>query len=268
MWTLDEATDSAFMDNEHILIQNVPELTSFGYVSHSSDYFASRAVKLSAKSLEKLSYIEEGSEGFKGFMFNDDGQVIVYPRLRDLYVGDFKKGIDKFTTDRSIIPFPALQHLRIHSSCIFKDDTLFRGSTNTLVSLDIGLHPDIVDIFRKYKVFTQGAYPNILHVSATLDCYRNSILPADEFVVAAFELISPATQSMSIIGDNPYQRISSVIPTCPYLENIQILHLEKAELSVLEILDVLKGIPCVTDFGCRFQGIDSELNAIQDSVIP
>ncbi|KAJ1785259.1 hypothetical protein LPJ59_006185, partial [Coemansia sp. RSA 2399] len=93
------------------------------------------------------------------------------------------------------------------------------------------------------------------------------MLPAGEFAEAAFGLVSPATQSLKINGRIPYQHIKGVIPTCPYLGDIQILILG-TELSMLEVLDIFKHFPHVTDFGCRFRGIDSELDAIQDKLIP
>ncbi|KAJ1888904.1 hypothetical protein LPJ81_006230, partial [Coemansia sp. IMI 209127] len=215
-----------------------------------------------------LRYCGEGSGSLKDVLFDDDGQVIVYPRLRDLCVFDCNDGKGELKTDKSIVPFPVLQHLRVYSNCIFKDDTLFRGSGKTLISLGIGLHRGFVDIFRKYKLFSQGAYPNILHISATHDIKSSLALPADEFAKAVFGLISAATQSMTINGGIAYQHIASIMPTSPYLKNIQILKCTSAILSLLEILGVFKYFPHMTDFECSFQGIDSDLGAIQDKLIP
>ncbi|KAJ1789978.1 hypothetical protein LPJ59_005247, partial [Coemansia sp. RSA 2399] len=96
---------------------------------------------------------------------------------------------------------------------------------------------------------------------------RGLTLSYDEYIEAAFGLVSLATQSMTINGFIPYQHIKGVIPTCPYLDNIQILIL-KTSLSLLEVLDIFKYFPHVTDFGCSFRRIDSELVAIQDKLIP
>ncbi|KAJ2394729.1 hypothetical protein GGI23_004580, partial [Coemansia sp. RSA 2559] len=200
------------MGNANILIENAPELASFCYRKKSNHEFASWVIKKSATTLEKLDYGENGSRGFKDFMFDNDGQLIVYPKLRYMRVFDSSDGKGEFTADKSIIPFPALQHLSVNSSCVFKDNTIFRGSSDTLISLDIGLHRGFVDIFRKYKVFSQGTHPNILHVSARLDNKHGLTLPADEFAEAAFGLVSPATQSIKLIGDVSYQYIASAIP--------------------------------------------------------
>ncbi|KAJ1891149.1 hypothetical protein LPJ81_005797, partial [Coemansia sp. IMI 209127] len=211
---------------------------------------ASWAIKKSAVTLENLHY--GGTDGgvLKEFMFDDDGQVIVYPRLRDLQVYDSSNAKGERTTHESIVPFPVLQRLMVHSSCVFKDDTLFRGSSATLVSLDIGLHRGFVDILREYKVFSQGTHSNMIHINVALDHRDGLTLSDDEFAEAAFGLVSPSTQSLTINTFTPYQCISNAIPTCPYLGNIQILHLENTELSVLEIFNILKHFPHVTDFGC------------------
>ncbi|KAJ1907040.1 hypothetical protein LPJ81_001015, partial [Coemansia sp. IMI 209127] len=230
--------------------------------------FAIWVIKKSAATLKKLDYGDNGSRGLKDFMLNDDGQVVVYPKLRDMRVFDSSDAKSELTTDKSLVPFPALHHLSVNSSCAFKDNTLFRGSSDSLISLDIGLHRRFVDIFRKYKVFSQGAYPNIIHVTARLDNKHGLTLPSDEFAEAAFGLVSPSTQSIKLIGDVSYQHIASAIPACPYLENIQILFLVIDEMSLLEILGILKYFPLVTDFGCSFWGIDSELAEIQDKLIP
>ncbi|KAJ1784749.1 hypothetical protein LPJ59_006290, partial [Coemansia sp. RSA 2399] len=249
-------------------MNNAPELTSFRYSADFDVKFANWITKKSAQTLEKLGYHGKGSKCLKDFLFDDDGQVIVYPRLRDLCAIDFSDDKPELTTDRSIVPFPALQRLEMHSSCVFKDDTLFRGFDGTLTSLDISLHRGFVDIFRKYEVFSQGTHSNVIHVNVALDNRHGLKLPAGEFAEAAFGLVSPATQSLTINDFIPYQHIKGVIPTCPHLENIQILLLKNTELTVLEVLDIFKYIPHVTDFGCRFRGIDSELAAIQDKLIP
>ncbi|KAJ1786958.1 hypothetical protein LPJ59_005825, partial [Coemansia sp. RSA 2399] len=249
-------------------MNNAPELTSFRYSADFDVKFANWITKKSAQTLEKLRYYGKGSRSLKDFLLDDDGQVIVYPRLRDLRAIDSSDDKGELTTDKSIVPFPKLQRLGMNSSCVFKDDTLFRGFDGTLTSLDIGLHRGFVDIFRKYKVFSQGACPNLSHINVALDDIHGLTLSNDEFAEAAFGLVSPATQSLTINGLIPYQCISNVIHTCPYLGNIQILLLEKTELSVLEVLDIFKYFPHVTDFGCRFGGIDLELDAIQDKVIP
>ncbi|KAJ1886888.1 hypothetical protein LPJ81_006618, partial [Coemansia sp. IMI 209127] len=75
------------MDNKHILIHNATELiTSFRHHTGFKHEFASWIIRKSAATLEKLYYGEYGGGGFKDFMFDSEGQAIVYPRLRDLYV--------------------------------------------------------------------------------------------------------------------------------------------------------------------------------------
>ncbi|KAJ1785581.1 hypothetical protein LPJ59_006110, partial [Coemansia sp. RSA 2399] len=77
------------MANEHALFKHAPELiTSFYYPDGYNHELVSQIIKKSAATLEELYYGEEGGGGFKDFMFDDDGQVIVYPRLRDLRVFD------------------------------------------------------------------------------------------------------------------------------------------------------------------------------------
>ncbi|KAJ2399336.1 hypothetical protein GGI23_002715, partial [Coemansia sp. RSA 2559] len=97
-----EAGDLAYVSNEDKLIRNAPDLTSFHYYESLDSEFASWVVKKSANTLEKLHYGGNGGGGFKDFMFDDDGQVIVYPSLRDLRVRDSSDDKGEFTTDKSI----------------------------------------------------------------------------------------------------------------------------------------------------------------------
>ncbi|KAJ1797784.1 hypothetical protein LPJ59_002909, partial [Coemansia sp. RSA 2399] len=109
---MDMILGSPHMDNDNALIKHTPALTSFTCHEYLNYESAGRIIKKSAATLEKLHYGGNDGGGFTDFMFDDDGQVVVYPRLRDFYIQDYSDDKGEFTTDKSIVPFPVLQHLK------------------------------------------------------------------------------------------------------------------------------------------------------------
>ncbi|KAJ1884653.1 hypothetical protein LPJ81_007049, partial [Coemansia sp. IMI 209127] len=75
------------------------------------------------------------------FILDDGDKPIVYPRLETLkFSSRFNTEPDeKYRVDESVAPFPALRRLTWSSNYGFEDDTLFRGNSDTLEYLNIGV---------------------------------------------------------------------------------------------------------------------------------
>ncbi|KAJ2470564.1 hypothetical protein IWW56_006508, partial [Coemansia sp. RSA 2131] len=43
----------------------------------------------------------------------------------------------------------------------FKDDTLFRGTSNTLEYISMNVNTEVIEMAQKYKVFGSNKYPNL-----------------------------------------------------------------------------------------------------------
>ncbi|KAJ1937824.1 hypothetical protein EC988_007768, partial [Linderina pennispora] len=80
-------------------------------------------------------------------MTNNDGSVVVYPKLHDLRLKT-AEGFFRMTARPSIdgVPFPALRSLAIHGRNSFLDDSILRGSEDSLTFLDMNLRNSTIDI--------------------------------------------------------------------------------------------------------------------------
>ncbi|KAJ2215350.1 hypothetical protein EV179_002298 [Coemansia sp. RSA 487] len=152
-------------------------------------------------------------------------------------------------------PFPALEYLKLYPGRIFDDYALFQRCSNTLINLDIELDRKTVDILEKTNVFSGAKNSQLCHITLRIAFDSRITMSAVEFVKFAVGLSTPATRTLAINGDIPYQSIIRVIPTCPYAEKLQILDLREVNLSLSEMIS--------GDFGGIYRelcsGIDSGL---------
>ncbi|KAJ2552954.1 hypothetical protein EV175_003117 [Coemansia sp. RSA 1933] len=201
----------------------------------------------SAAMLESLIIRNYDMQDLRSFFFDETDRAIIYPRLRKLgfYNDDRFRGEEKFRVNKEISVFPVLRSLKWQSEYIFDDDTLFRGNSDTLKKLDIELGKDLVQVLQRYSVFSNGRYSQLCHVS-TQDAGINSTMriSANEHVRLGVSLIVPETKFFSFSG----YRLSDleIISESPYLENIQVLRLTEAEVSLKSLFGLVKLLPNVT----------------------
>ncbi|KAJ2896929.1 hypothetical protein GGI21_004997 [Coemansia aciculifera] len=104
--------------------------------------------------------------GRSGLILDSHSNGIVYPCLNwlgfETWYREPEMGLrPKF---RSLVPFPALRHIRI-SYYGFGDDTLFRGNAATLENLCMRMDTDTVAMLRRCQVFTHNSHPHLRSVT-------------------------------------------------------------------------------------------------------
>ncbi|KAJ2402310.1 hypothetical protein GGI23_000806 [Coemansia sp. RSA 2559] len=250
------------LDSQCVLLQNCSGLTSLQFSCATNIGLFHRMLEISATILESLDIVNFHGEHLRSLFYHDEGQPMTYPKLRKLkfHFVKFVKDQDIISLDETIVPFPALTHLSWQAAYAFLDDTVFRGNSATLEYLDITLDASLVSILDRYKVFSSGKYSKLRHISVTKSSSINVELKEFvSFVRYAISLISPATKSFKLVDYSPRQPLTDIIPTSIFAENIQVLNLSATKLVLLDMLDLIKLLPNMTNFTCFPGGVGSEM---------
>ncbi|KAJ2857783.1 hypothetical protein GGI22_003433 [Coemansia erecta] len=257
-----------YIVNERVFEQCVPALTSITSEHPYDNEFSFAIIRKSAATLESLIVEDRDSGIVKHMVYHADGQSIVYPRLKVLEILGNSDDGDKCAVEKSVAPFPVLQNLRLYASYIFADDTMFRGNGNTLEHLEMELDADTVDMLRKYNVFSKGKFPRLRSVYIQHDPDSHTRLSVEAFMQLVFGMLSAKTQILSVLAKDSYRHLVNAISACSFAENFRIFALDGTALSLLEMLNVVRLLPNMTDFTCGFKGVDPELDVELGQTIP
>ncbi|KAJ2523699.1 hypothetical protein GGI11_001328 [Coemansia sp. RSA 2049] len=185
-------------------------------------------------------YHESHSIKTRSLFMDNENKLIVYPRLKKFHFiyGCEPDDTKKLRVDQAIAPFPVLKHLIWEGFYVFEDDTIFRGNSNTLEYLNIGIDASLFEILKKHRVFGPGKYLNLQHVSLWKLHYNEGVAFAHgEFERFAVSIIGPVTKYFGITAEN-LSYLTDFMRKSPYRESIQALDL----ISFMGTLDELFGI--------------------------
>ncbi|KAJ1801713.1 hypothetical protein LPJ59_000004 [Coemansia sp. RSA 2399] len=250
------------LDSKCVFMQNCSGFTNLQFSCQGNVGLFHRILEISAPILEALDIVNFRCEDLRSLFYHDEGQPMTYPKLQKLkfHFITFVEDQDIISLDETIVPFPALTHLSWPTAYTFADDTVFRGNSATLEYLNITLDTNLVNVLDKYKVFSSGKYSKLRHISvANSSSIQVELMGFASFVSYAISLISPATKSFKLVDYNPRQPLTDLIPTSIFAENIQVLDLSATKLVLLDMLDLIKLLPNMTDFTCIPGGIGSEM---------
>ncbi|KAJ2458913.1 hypothetical protein GGF42_001780 [Coemansia sp. RSA 2424] len=224
------------------------------YAGDSSRFF--QLARQSAQTLQTLDlYIERNIQTAR-LIQNDDGSYVTYPQLVSLRLclpwWMFSKGEIRPVFSSDVVPFPSLR--RIYSVLFypFSDDTLFRGNAATLERLQINLGAPTVAMLRRYSVFTPTSHPKLWHVKIEFDdCLIPDAFDTAEEGVAFSLSIGPGASVRELAGDR-YTYVPAIASF--YLgdhASIQMLVLPWAELSLWDVIALIKSLPLLSELHCR-----------------
>ncbi|KAJ1664661.1 hypothetical protein EV178_003905 [Coemansia sp. RSA 1646] len=220
--------------------------------------------------LESLDIVKFCCENLRKLFYDDNDRPMTYPKLQklDFDLISYVKAKHMLSLDESIVPSPALTHLNWPTTYTFADDTLFRGNSDTLEYLSITFDTNLMEIVKRYNVFSGGKYSKLSHIAARKTSRINiEQMGFESFASFATSLISPETRSFKISDYNPQHPLTDAITTNRVAENIRILNLGEAKLVLLDMLDLIKLLPNVTDFACLPGGIGLELSKKRGKLI-
>ncbi|KAJ2458368.1 hypothetical protein GGF42_002115 [Coemansia sp. RSA 2424] len=196
-----------------------------------------------------------------------DGGCVMYSCLQSLSVDMWNDSdMPQRPSFGSFVAFPALQHINLGSEYPFGDDTPFRGNAATLESLKMPMDVDTAMMLRERRVFTRASHPRLRAVA---------IAGANGYVPNVFVTYTDYMQFVLSIGPGaavrvlPPMALEQDVPRALLLLGehtaIQVLSMEGAALTLLDVIALIKSLPLLSDLCLDVPKLDSHLADIPKS---
>ncbi|KAJ2507116.1 hypothetical protein IWW47_001262 [Coemansia sp. RSA 2052] len=217
-----------------------------------------RLAQRNSRTLERLSVNVWCSTAISGLIVDADGGFVEYPCLRalQLYLWNSDESAE-LSAFRRAVPFPSLRFLRLSKCMRFSDDVLFRGNAATLEDLRIDLSPELVEMLKRFNVFTPYSHPKLRHVDIhhpedlestlfpTVVDYMQFVLgiaPGASHRAIGYFSPGPELQpALSLLCNHACIRILDIRHTCPTFGNVIDLIIALPLLSDLFTSEPVRG---------------------------
>ncbi|KAJ2837813.1 hypothetical protein FBU31_001064 [Coemansia sp. 'formosensis'] len=202
-----------------------------------------------------------------------NGNYIVYPNLKILVIDRFQMSITfevpiPIVTPESIVPFPRLKSLALHTSYTFADNVLFRGNSSTLQHLIMYIDEDIVTKLNECKALENKH--KALHSVVIDETGRDTNLsrvPESQLQEYFGNLLDTA-HALKLESRYIVRELIGAMQNGCELNFIQKLHVKDSSLSLYGIMCLVKGLPALGMISCSIYGLDSEFEFIPAKELP
>ncbi|KAI9505384.1 hypothetical protein GGI26_004872 [Coemansia sp. RSA 1358] len=252
-------------------LQCCSRLTSLQCSSGKNMDMFKRLIQQNLQTLHSLVILQPPSNFVSSLVQDDNGNLVVYPQLERLEIcaNSGSNEAPYQQTDKQVILFPVLKHLKIEIHYPFADDTLFRGNSSTMQTLSIVVNSHFLHIAKQHRIFGNGNYPNLVCISSkVLSSHSDEGLTAKAYLFCMLEALGPATRALTVPKLSDQKVLFSAIPNYLYFASVQILKLSEVELTIGEMIKLLKLLPALTDLSCRFRELECEAGNIKYDGLP
>ncbi|KAJ2337249.1 hypothetical protein GGI00_000364 [Coemansia sp. RSA 2681] len=197
-----------------------------------------------------------------------NGSCVSYPCLQSLSVKIWNDTAmpRQRPSFGSFVAFPALQHINLRYHYPFGDDTPFRGNAATLESLKMPMDADTAIMLKERRVFARASHPRLRSVAIDW---------ADDSIPNGFATYADYMRFVLSIGPGAVVRVlppialEQDIPRALQLlgehTSIQALSMERAALTVLDVVALIKSLPLLSELRLHIPKLDSHLADIPKS---
>ncbi|KAJ1669327.1 hypothetical protein GGF38_002344, partial [Coemansia sp. RSA 25] len=226
------------------------------------------APTLQSLKLHSRPCIPDSVLDLSGLIRDTNGSYVMYYYLQSLSldIWDDSDTLQQRPSFGSFVAFPALRHVNMGDYYPFGDDTLFRGNAATLESLKMPMDADTALMLRERRVFTRASHPRLRSVT---------IYGGDDSIPDGFDTYADYIQFVLSIGPGAAVRVlrpmelEQDIPRVLQLvgehTSIQVLSIERAALTVLDVVTLIKSLPLLSDLRLDVPKLDSHLADIPKS---
>ncbi|KAI9503075.1 hypothetical protein BX070DRAFT_224686 [Coemansia spiralis] len=229
-------------------------------------------VKRNAATLNALIFYFHLCDVAQDLLFDDEDRAVTYPRLEKLVLQCHLSGIGmiKQNIDKSVVPFPALKRLCWYGIYPFVDDTLFRKNSNTLTHLTMEANKEFIQIAQQHNIFHKASHPALRHITSIRhrDYYTREYVESQLYLQFTLGLVSTTTQTLELNRQGDIPIFLSAIPEYPRMENIQVLRIFRVNLTLSEIINLVKLLPMLAYLESGFKGLGEEIEKIDYDDLP
>ncbi|KAJ2859728.1 hypothetical protein GGH94_005947 [Coemansia aciculifera] len=252
-------------------LNTIQNLVHFDYTASKDSEQALQLARHSASTLQSLVITFDKAVAISGLFQCADNRYVVYTCLRSLSLchtpalqSFYDKGSinplngcgnkNKLPVFVGATPFPGLSHLCLDIDYPFGDDTLFRGSGDTLEYVNLQLYPMTMGVINKYKLFTRSSHPKLQCIVTRIAHNPSPYKPKLEYSLPANYLIG--------IGAHARVRRALNIPQCRLTEPlkkdfdgfdcVRVLSIPEFVVGFSEAIVIFGALPNLLDLCTKF----------------
>ncbi|KAJ2461610.1 hypothetical protein GGF42_000082 [Coemansia sp. RSA 2424] len=251
--------------------EGICNLVHIDYASDVDDWPCFQLVQQCALTLQSLKLgshphtMGSGLDSSK-LIRDTNGSCIAYSCLQSLYLDIWNESA---TSERpsfgTFVAFPILRHVNIRSQYPFSDDMLFRGNAAMLESLQMLMEADTVMMLKECQVFTRASHPWLQSVAI----YEDGLIPSLFAIYADFIQFVLSIGPSAAVRVLPPMALEQDTPHMLQLlgkhASIQVLSMEGATFTVLDVVALIKLLPLLLDLCLDVPKLDSHLADIPKS---
>ncbi|KAJ1891067.1 hypothetical protein LPJ66_007133 [Kickxella alabastrina] len=247
-----------FVENGSASFSNFINYKGFSDITH---------ISFGSASLRKLKVSDLNKANAELLLYDSQREPMVYPHLESIvYRGMYTdiRGTPAAAepvrcSAGPIVHFPKLKLLDFDSGYPFGDDVIFRGNSDTLEKLSIGIDSEFMDITTRYRIFADTAkFARLQFIGEKFDTITHARTLTSLSDVDAFlpQIMAAASISSSIVRFEfrdklPGSTFMSAARTYSMFSTIQLIHIADCTLNFADIVTVLQRAPRLRSLNCK-----------------
>ncbi|KAJ2343080.1 hypothetical protein GGH92_005086, partial [Coemansia sp. RSA 2673] len=149
----------------------------------------------------------------------------------------------------------------------YTDDVLLRGNSATLRHLGIKIDKNTVNVLSKCQVFISKYKNRVVHISKSSQPDELALVSDADMDRFICNLVG-AAQMLSLTSWMPVSRLVVVAPPAHGFMCLKALEVRLIDLTLFDILRLLKVLPNLVKLTCGFGSLGSELEDIAAKDLP
>ncbi|KAJ2267260.1 hypothetical protein GGH14_006105, partial [Coemansia sp. RSA 370] len=247
-----------------------PSLTSLKFAWNIYHEQTAQLIHNNAQSLKSLSLMFNHMDSIQTLVQSTSGEPIVFPNLLKLSFScwHYLESNCKPTTNITGA-FPRLQSMYLNMDYPFKDDTLFRGTSNTLEYLSMNVNTEVIEMAQKYKVFGGNKYPNLR--AFRIKNINTRLMRPGAPSKAATKFALSVSSKLEILAVEDIAMEATIVPSIVehgHMSSLQLLAIPDAFLTLSHIVVLLEQTPMLTDLHCHYTGVGTLFECVEDDQLP
>ncbi|KAJ2071848.1 hypothetical protein GGH13_003087 [Coemansia sp. S155-1] len=246
-------------------VEQIPQLSSLSLSNNDIKGLRPILIHKCAATLLQLSL---GNFIPRALIYDAKDNVVVYPNLRYLHMHTcvYNTYDERIQTPSSIVPFPALNSLRLYLPYPFADDTLFRGNGSTLKDLRIVIDRDTAIMLSKSLEFDNN-FRKLRTVAIVEAKDYDSPDTVGDFVLSkSLKNLIDSARILNLIADCYVKNL--VASYGREFEHIKVLDMGLTQLTLFDTMRLLRALPNLVKLSCGIGKLGSELSNIPSKELP
>ncbi|KAJ2833937.1 hypothetical protein GGI24_000626 [Coemansia furcata] len=255
----------SFYDSTRVTLHSLP-ITGLTTLTHESSMvfpaFA-RLAQLNARTLVSLSIGLYEHNDWPALVLSNEAPI-VFPLLSSLII-KVPQGL-RFRHDTvlppidNVAPFPRISRLEIHGCYPFGDDVFFRGNGATLKTLRIPIYGIGCRALSRFNVLNRSGVTrmDVVCIDIMDDYYTDRQVFNNMFsetedggIGEQFPAILEVATTLKLMSDTRQMHFFNNICMAPSTSVVQHLTITKPELSTMQIIKIIFGLPTLISFACN-----------------